>query len=432
MVNETDIFNAKILIVDDQDFNIRVLDRMLGNAGYASIASTTNSLEVCALHQKNCYDLILLDIEMPGMDGFQVMEGLKKIDPGDYLPVLVITSHPDYKLRALQLGARDFISSPFDRNEVLARAHNLLEVRLLHEESINHSKALEQSLREIEANRELIMRKNIEVNQLYDQVIAEKKTAERLLLNVLPEGIAERLRDRRLRSRRLKEQRLREWSSGNNKRRNERRLNDQRSGIAANFPPVIADYFPDVTVLFADIVEFTKFSAGVHPERLVILLNEIFTGFDNIADNRGIEKIKTIGDAYMAVAGVPAPASDHAARAAHMTLDMMDSLDAFNERNGYKLQMRVGINSGGVVAGVIGKHKFIYDLWGDTVNTASRMESQGMAGRVQITDDTRRRLGEQFLMEERGIIDIKNIGEMHTWFLTGRNSAAEQITNRTE
>jgi len=182
--------------------------------------------------------------------------------------------------------------------------------------------------------------------------------------------------------------------------------------------------------LFADIVTFTKFSAGVSPEKLVVLLNEIFTGFDNIADKRGIEKIKTIGDAYMAAAGIPDPADDHAVRAAHMALDMMDSLAAFNERNGYKLQMRVGVNSGGVVAGVIGKHKFIYDLWGDTVNTASRMESQGVPGRVQITDVTRRRLGEQFLLEERGIIEVKNIGDIHTWLLVGRNSVVEQITNR--
>ena len=224
-MSQSDILNAGILIVDDQEFNIRVLDVMLRNAGYVSIGSTANSQEVCALHQKNCYDLILLDIEMPDMDGFQVMEGLKKIDPGDYLPVLVITGHPDYKLRALQLGARDFLSTPLDRNEVLARVHNLLEVRLLHEESLKHSQALEQSLREIEASRELIIRKNIEVEQLYKLVMAEKMTEEQLLLNVLPASIAERLKDHRLRSRRLKERRLKGWSSGVSNRLNERRVN---------------------------------------------------------------------------------------------------------------------------------------------------------------------------------------------------------------
>lgn len=425
MVDNPGILNARILIVDDHEFNIRVLDRILRNAGYTSIASTTNPLEVCALHERNRYDLILLDIEMPGMDGFQVMEGIRKIDPGDYLPVLVITGHPDYKLRALQLGARDFLSSPFDRNEVLARAHNLLEVRLLHEESINRSNALEQSLREIEASREVIVRKNIEVEQLYNQVMAEKEMTERLLLNVLPSSIAERLRDHRLRNRRLKDQRLKERrlkgrSGGMVTRLNERRIKDRRCDIAQYFPPVIADHFEDVTVLFADIEGFTRFSADVPPEKLVFLLNEIFTGFDNVAESRGLEKIKTIGDAYMAVAGVPELADDHAVRAAHMALDMMESLAAFNECNGYDLQMRVGINSGGVVAGVIGKRKFIYDLWGDTVNVASRMESHGIAGRIQVTDATRQRLGETFLCEERGVVDVKGKGELHTWFLTGR------------
>jgi len=169
----------------------------------------------------------------------------------------------------------------------------------------------------------------------------------------------------------------------------------------------------------------------VNPEKLVVLLNEIFTDFDRIADNRGLEKIKTIGDSYMAVAGIPVPAADHVARAAHMALDMMDALSAFNERNGFTLQMRIGIDTGAVVAGVIGKRKFIYDLWGNTVNTASRMESHGVAGRIQITDATRQRLGGQFLMEERGVIEVKDIGKMHTWYLTGRNSALSGYAVRT-
>ncbi|MGN5478173.1 adenylate/guanylate cyclase domain-containing protein [Cupriavidus basilensis] len=134
-----------------------------------------------------------------------------------------------------------------------------------------------------------------------------------------------------------------------------------------------------MTVLFADIVAFSQFSAGMSAERLVEVLNEIFTEFDTIAAKRGLEKIKTIGDAYMAAAGLPEPAVDHAPRAAHMALDMLESIVHFNDRSGHKLQLRIGINSGPVVAGVIGKHKFIYDLWGDAVNIASRMESQGVS-----------------------------------------------------
>jgi len=354
MISSPDILNAKILIVDDLEANIILLTRMLGGAGYTSISSTKNSFEVCELHRKKHYDLILLDLQMPVMNGFQVMEGLKEIERDGYLPVLVITAQPDQKLLALQAGAKDFIGKPFDRAEVLVRVHNLLEVRLLHKES------------------------------------------QRLLLNVLPYTIAERLKGR-------------------------------RSVIVDGFAEVIADSFPDVTVLFADLVEFTKFSESVSTEQLVVLLNEIFTEFDNIADNRGLEKIKTIGDAYMAAAGLPIPAPDHAIRAAHMALDMMEALAVFNERKGYELKMRIGINTGSVVAGVIGKRKFIYDLWGDTVNIASRMESHGIAGHVHLSQASRQFLDEPFRFEERGIIDVKGKGNMLTWFLTGRvasNSSA--------
>jgi adenylate cyclase len=393
LISSTDILHGKILIVDDLEANVRLLERTLRGAGYASVASTMNPYEVCELHQKNRYDLILLDLQMPGMDGFQVMEGLKEIEAGGYLPVLVVTAQPGHKLRALQAGAKDFVSKPFDLVEVLTRANNMLEVRLLHTETKNHAKMLEQTLREVEESRELIRCQSNEVKTLYDRIVVEQKLSERLLLNVLPRAIAERLKGR-------------------------------REEIGDSFPEVIADSFPEVTVLFADIVGFTKFSTGVSPERLVVLLNEIFTDYDTIADNRGLEKIKSIGDAYMAAAGLPVPVDDHAVRAAHMALDMIDALARFNERSGYRFQIRIGINSGAVVAGVIGKRKFIYDLWGAAVNTASRMESHGVAGRVQITEATRLRLGDPFLFEERGAIDVKDMGELRTWFLTGRSSAS--------
>jgi len=140
MVNSDDILKAGILIVDDQEVNVLLLERMLRGAGYVSISSTMDPNEVCELHRKNRYGLILLDLLMPGMDGFQVMEGLKEIEPNGYLPVLVITAQPDKKLRALRAGAKDFVSKPFDLAEVLARVYNMLEVRLLH---VELQKALE-------------------------------------------------------------------------------------------------------------------------------------------------------------------------------------------------------------------------------------------------------------------------------------------------
>ncbi|MBP6671662.1 MAG: response regulator [Bacteroidetes bacterium] len=358
MVGESEILHADILIVDDKKANILVLEQMLRNAGYHSITSTMRSKDAMDLHRQHRYDLILLDLEMPGLDGFQVMEQLKTIEANGYLPVLVLTAQPEYKLRALKAGAKDFISKPFDLAEVLIRVHNMIEVRLLH----------------------------LETKRLYDQVLAEKKVSERLLLNVLPQAIAERLKGR-------------------------------PEVMADSFSEIIADSFDAVTVLFADIVDFTKFSGGVSPEILVHILNQVFTQFDTVADRCGLEKIKTIGDAYMAVAGLPIPVADHTARAARMALEMIGVMERFNLENNYQLHIRIGISTGAAVAGVIGKRKFVYDLWGDVVNTASRMESHGLPDRIQITDSTRKNLGERFLCEERGTIDIKGKGEVNTWFL---------------
>ena len=143
MIGSSDIFNGKVLIVDDHETDVLLLEGMLRGAGYVSITSTMDPVEVCELHRKNHYDLILLDLQMPGMDGFQVMESLKEIESDDYLPVLAVTAQPAHKLRALQVGAKDFVSKPFDLAEVLMRVHNMLEVRLLHEAARNHGKMLE-------------------------------------------------------------------------------------------------------------------------------------------------------------------------------------------------------------------------------------------------------------------------------------------------
>ena len=148
MISEQEILNASILIVDDQQSNVLLLGEMLRDAGYACIASTTDPYAVCALHRKNHYDLILLDLQMPGMDGFQVMEGLKEIETDGYLPVLVITAQPGHKLRALAAGAKDFVSKPFDLVEVQTRIHNMLEVRLLYKKLENYNQVLEQTVLE--------------------------------------------------------------------------------------------------------------------------------------------------------------------------------------------------------------------------------------------------------------------------------------------
>jgi len=188
MVSSSDILNARILVVDDKEANVRLIEGMLRVAGYVSIESTTDPNEVCELHRKNRYGLILLDLQMPGMDGFQVMEGLKEIEEDGYLPVLVITAQPDHKLRALQAGAKDFVSKPFDLAELRARVHNILEVRLLHLETKNYSKVLEETVRELEASREVIRLKSLEERRQSEQELAlAQETQESLLPRFLPQ-----------------------------------------------------------------------------------------------------------------------------------------------------------------------------------------------------------------------------------------------------
>ena len=155
MITAADILNAKILVVDDKEANVLLIEGMLRVAGYTAVSATQNPLEVCELHRQHRYDLILLDLQMPVMNGFEVMEGLKEIEAGGYLPVLVLTAQRDYKLRALDAGAKDFISKPFDLFEVRARVRNILEVRLLHLELKKHSQALEETVRELQISREV-------------------------------------------------------------------------------------------------------------------------------------------------------------------------------------------------------------------------------------------------------------------------------------
>jgi adenylate cyclase len=220
-----------------------------------------------------------------------------------------------------------------------------------------------------------------------DKLAIEQEQSENLLLNILPQPIAQRLK--------------------------QSQANTKTSNIS------IADEYNNATVMFADIVGFTDLSSRIPPQQLVDLLNQIFSRFDLLAEFYKLEKIKTIGDAYMVVGGLPNLRSDHAAAIASMAIDMLDAIAQFNLDTGEKFQIRVGINSGAVVAGVIGIKKFIYDLWGDTVNIASRMESHGVPGRIHVSAATYELLKEQFLFEERGVISVKGKGEMQTYWLKG-------------
>ena len=303
MISPMDILHGKILVVDDQEANVLLLEQMLRGAGYASIASTMDSSQVCELHLIHHYDLILLDLQMPGMDGFQVMEYLKEIEKGGYLPVLVVTAQPTHKLRALKAGAKDFVSKPFDLAEVLLRVHNMLEVRLLH----------------------------LEMKRLYDRVAAEQKVSQRLLLNVLPSSLAER-------------------------------LEGHPEVKAGTFAELITESYAEVTVLFADILEFTTFTEGASAEVLLGVLDDLSTRFDDPAGRLGLDKTRTIGNAYLASVGLSDLVTKHTIEASRKALNIIEAVDRFNEHSRYKLKLRIGLDIGAEVSSVVCKRKITYDL----------------------------------------------------------------------
>ncbi|MEM7183737.1 MAG: adenylate/guanylate cyclase domain-containing protein [Spirochaetota bacterium] len=217
------------------------------------------------------------------------------------------------------------------------------------------------------------------INQLNEGLEVEREKSEKLLLNILPVRIAERLK------------------SGEN---------------------VIADNIPDATVLFADIAGFTQMSSKIEsPGKLVHILNSIFTEFDSIAENYSLEKIKTIGDCYMLAGGVPESTDNHTEKVAQASLRMIKVFYDIRDLWGIKVNLRVGLHRGSIVAGVIGSKKFVYDLWGDTVNIASRMESHGQPGRVHCSERVYEKIKNSFVFEDRGVIDVKGKGQMHTYFI---------------
>jgi PAS domain S-box-containing protein len=247
---------------------------------------------------------------------------------------------------------------------------------------ISDRKTAEAALRQSQEQlRQQAQELEVRVEQRTAELRQQRQIAEQLLLNVLPQSIAERLK------------------------RGEK---------------TIADSFSEATVLFADIANFTGLCSHVSPSELVELLNGIFSTFDQLADQRGLEKIKTIGDAYMVVGGLPNPSPDHVEAITTMAIDMLREISHFSTPDHQPITLRIGIHTGPVVAGVIGTRKFIYDLWGDTVNIASRMESHGEVGRIQVTQAVYQRLKNRYEFQERGAIDIKGKGFMTTYWLDQR------------
>ena len=348
--------SSAILVVDDNAANRDVLERRLTREGHMVVtaASGATALDLVA---KREFDLVLLDLIMPDMSGFEVLRRLKATDLTKDIPVIVISAldEIDSVVRCIEAGAEDYLSKPFNPTLLQARVGASLEKKWLRDREKKFIAELEQ----------------------------EKRRSETLLLNILPQSIVERMRGGEV---------------------------------------VIADRFAEATILFCDLVGFTALSHELSADHVIDFLGKIFSSFDRVAAEQGVEKIKTIGDAYMVAAGIPEAQPDHAIRIAALSLRMLDEVDAIAAATGLKLQARIGVHSGPIVAGVIGTHKFAYDVWGDTVNTASRMESHSLPGRVQVSAATRALLGDRFAFEPRGSIEVKGKGMMETFFLNERET----------
>jgi adenylate cyclase len=352
---------AAILLAEDNPALRDVIVQILGMLGYANVVEAADGQAALDQLAKREFDLVLLDIEMPRVNGFEVLAALKADPARRHLPVIVVSGldRLDAVVKCIELGAEDFLPKPANAVLLGARVGASLE---------------RKRLRDLERLRLLELQNEKQLLQ------AEQEKSERLLLNILPGAIAERLK------------------------RGEH---------------TIAERHAEVTVLFADLVDFSALSNHTDPQELVALLNDLFSRFDRLAGRHRLEKIKTIGDCYLVVGGLPEPSASHAADVATMALEMLTALADLNRERGLKLSLRIGLNSGPVVAGVIGSRKFTYDLWGVTVNLADRVQSSGLPDRVNVSAGTYGLLKDKFRLTERGTVDCKGIGQVRTYLLDG-------------
>jgi len=347
----SEVEGGRILVVDDIEANRDLLSRRLAREGH-DVVTAASGREGLAMLEDEDFDLVLLDLMMPDMNGFEVLARIKSDEDLHQVPVIMVSAldELDSVVRCIEAGAEDYLSKPIDPVLLRARINAALETKRWRE-------------------RERIY---------LDRLEAEKARFEKLLVSILPEQIVSRLNQ-----------------------------GEQ----------VIADRFDGVSVLFSDLVGFTEFSSNTAPADLVEYLNELFSRFDADARRIGVEKVKTIGDAYMVVAGVPEPRPDHARAVAEMAVSMFKTIDEVNSALGPTFQLRIGIHTGPVVAGVIGTHRFIYDVWGDTVNVASRLETTGLPGRIHVSEAIAEMVGDRYALEPRGAVEIKGRGQMKTFFL---------------
>lgn len=343
----------KILIIEDSPVVQILLVKLLSKQNYKVVKALSGERGL-ELAKEEGPDLILLDIILPGIDGYDTCKQLKKMASTRHIPVIFISmlDSAESKIRGFEAGGVDYIIKPFQASEVLARVGT--HIRLRH---------LQQQLEE----------KN-------QQLIIEKRKSERLLCHVLPESIAQEL-----------------LNTGN----------------------CAAQLFTETTVCFADIVDFTVASSNLEPEVIIYELNEIFTAFDRIAHKNDCERMKTIGDAYLFVSGVPRANPDHAANVARAALEMVEYLDKRNQTAELSWRIRVGINGGPLVGGVVGTDKYLYDIFGDTVNIAARVEKSAQPMQVNVSSATYERLKDSFRFSNGNRVEMKGKGLQTVYTLLG-------------
>ena len=478
-----------ILIVDDTPDNLHLLTKILVKNGYHVRGAINGKMALNAI-QLAPPDLILLDISMPVMSGYEVCQALKTDDRTREIPVIFLSAMSDLgdKIKAFEVGGVDYITKPFQAKEVLARVEVHLNLqRLQHklqvqnirlQQEIDARQKAEEKYRSIFENCvEGIFQSSLDGTYLsanpslarmygYETVqeLISSATSDDQKGYLLPgrreelqvylhqhqqvtdfesqayrrDGsliwISETVREARDREgnllfyegtvRDVTETKQAEIELHHQRLQTEKLLlNVLPQSIAVRLKQkqeTIADSFDQVTVMFADVVNFTPLAARISPTTLVNLLNQIFSTFDQLAEQYGLEKIKTIGDAYLVAAGVPIPRTDHAFAVADMALSMQEAITQIKSDLGEPFQLRIGINTGSIVAGVIGKKKFTYDLWGNAVNLASRMQTQAEPGTIQLTAATYELLQARYWLEERGSIEVKGIGEVATYRLQGK------------
>ena len=346
---------AQVLVVDDTPDNRELLSRRITKEGHA-VTLAENGREAMEKLRAGHYDLVMLDIMMPEMSGFEVLERVKADESLRHIPVVVISALSDVEsiVRCVQLGAEDYLFKPFNAVLLKARVAASLEKKRLRDRE----------------------------RQVLAALRVEKERTEGLLHSIFPRPVVARLKS---------------------------------AGSAR-----IADSIPEATVLWADIANFRELSAGKGPTEVVGLLNVVFTAFEKLAERHGVEKIKTIGDAFIAAGGVPDPRPDHAEAVADLALAMQQEVVRLNTGLRDHFSLKVGMDSGPVVAGIIGTTKLAYDVWGPAVDTAAYMEAYGLAGGIQVTGNVYRRLKDKYMFESRGAFYVHGEGEVETYLLRGK------------